>query len=957
MLGTGQSRHNTHTGQTTVRQGDMLIDGSLRVRGDLIIDGNVVFNSDVVFNGDITIAAPNCLNTNCINSLNVATTGITINQDYTLPINTSGSTVGDVLTLTSLTPPTCDFTTPSTASGRVIQNFFQMTNPRFTYGSIHSPLWLNKDGSEVIIRDLLSVGSTVRLRTKGYFYNGAGAGTTTLGQFRITIGVGNTSGTSNFYSSSSIPVKDAAGMGPTYQNGRGWFEIEVDVTKLDASNNCTIGVSGLISAVDTTAPTENKTFDLQFYDDPTTFTTRLPNSSSSNLVSPAPFWSPLPATFTLQVGWARTGGDANAIASEYTIDFLNTNTNVLATTTAPATDHNTLANLNVGDPHQLYAYLDGRSGGQILSGGITPAHFLTLKSHNAGLNNVVIKDLNTTFEKDIDMNTNDITNANVIVRASNGNIIDMNNDIAPPLLTGALTIDAGAGKQARLTADSFLELAGNVIAYNSKGGSHQFTNTAEGTILTLGSEIGANKNLNMLLNNIDNCPQVSNGGGVLSLFGDGRTDIGIIAGGSRFEVEDTQVSVIPFADFVIQNKIRYVQPGVMPTVFDDGVTYIFVGSRTTSTPIVLNGISVTFKGSSRETSSIEYTGAGSFITTTDCDFSLIDLTLKCNVAGSLLLTASNPSKLNVLSILNCEVRESYEFADISGHELVDINNTLFIHLRGDGVLTNQKCLYINGVAKTNITSCEIVKFFEIGQPANTNPFDGAMIYITGACGAVSIIGGIIHPRVNQKAVEIDNTATFLEFALNTNNFIDIGLLTPTTIPPGTGAILETNSNLNWDTNATSESNSLLPNLKSFVGAQLSAQNTNNTATVLNNPIDINLGTLLTPFSSFGTAVAGTGGVTYVRKRPVNFQVTFVANLQAITGGSGQRIALSVSKNGFNTGIKSFVTLDSAGTEPKQCTLTLVGQANQGDIFRSQLINESTSSDIRCLDLLISGIEI
>ncbi|MHA2040158.1 MAG: hypothetical protein ACW98X_27460, partial [Promethearchaeota archaeon] len=282
---------------------------------------------------------------------------------------------------------------------------------------------------------------------------------------------------------------------------------------------------------------------------------------------------------------------------------------------------------------------------------------------------------------------------------------------------------------------------------------------------------------------------------------------------------------------------------------------------------------MTFKGSSRETSSIEYTGVGSFITATDCDLSLIDLTLKCNVSGSLLLTASNPSKLNVLSIFNCEVRESYEFANISGHELVDINNTLFIHLRGDGVLTNQKCLYINGVAKTNITSCEIVKFFEIGQPANTNPFDGAMIYVTGACGAVSVIGGIIHPRVNQRAVEIDNTATFLEFALNTNNFIDIGLTT--------GTILQTNSNADWDTNATSEANSLLPNLKSFAGAQLSALNTNNTATVLNTPVDINIGSLLTSFSSFGVSVAAAGGITYLRKRPVNFQVTFVANLQAI----------------------------------------------------------------------------
>ena len=683
-------------------------------------------------------------------------------------------------------------------------------------------------------------------------------------------------------------------------------------------------------------------------------------------------------------------------------------------------DHTQLTNLNSGDSgHTQFALLQGRNGGQVLSGGITPLHFLTLKSHNIGLNNIVVKDSNTTFEKDIDldnnsllnglgvntqfllassqtetplivgsgggslaitsndltltennlpggeyinfnntraltyktidMNTNDITNANVIVRASNGNLINFDNDIAPPIITGALTIESGAGKEININADNVLKLNGNSIIHNSGTGPHQFNDSGGLQVQFTSANVEMFKTLDMKNNNIDNVPQVSNSAGVLTLLGTGRTDIGTTAGGGRLEVEDARVFISQFADLNIQDQIIYVQPGTMPTLYEDGKTYIFVGSRSTSTPIVLNNISVTFKGTSRDTSSIEYTGTGSFITATDCNLSISDLELKCNVAGSLLLTASNPSKLKVLSISNCEVIDSYEFSNISGHELVDINNCLFIHLRGDGVLTNQKCLYIDGVAKTNISSCEIVKFFEIGQPANTNPFDGAMIYITGACGAVSIIGGIIHPRVNQRAVEIDNTATFLEFALNTNNFIDIGLTT--------GAILETNSNASWDTNATAEANSLLPNLKSFVGAQLSAQNTNNTATTLNTPVDINLGTLLTPFAGFGVTVGSGGGVTYNRKRPVNFQVTFVANLQAITGGAGQRIALSTSKNGVNTGIKSFVTLDSAGTEPKQCTLTLIGTAIQGDVFRSQLINETTSSNIRCLDLLVSGIEI
>ena len=72
-------------------------------------------------------------------------------------------------------------------------------------------------------------------------------------------------------------------------------------------------------------------------------------------------------------------------------------------------DHTQLTNLNLGDAgHTQFALLQGRSGGQVLSGGITPANFLTLKSHTAGLNNIIIKDLNTTFEKNLQIGTNKI---------------------------------------------------------------------------------------------------------------------------------------------------------------------------------------------------------------------------------------------------------------------------------------------------------------------------------------------------------------------------------------------------------------------------------------------------------------------------------------------------------------------------------------------------------------------
>jgi hypothetical protein len=224
-----------------------------------------------------------------------------------------------------------------------------------------------------------------------------------------------------------------------------------------------------------------------------------------------------------------------------------------------------------------------------------------------------------------------------------------------------------------------------------------------------------------------------------------------------------------------------------------------------------------------------------------------------------------------------------------------------------------------------------------------------MIDISGVNGATQITNNIIHPRVAQNGIDIDAVATFgAGVNITGNTFVNAGLTG--------GVILETNSNADYDEKGITEANTLLPNLKARVGAQLSALNAITTATS-GTPVDINLNNLLVAFDEFGVTVGAGGGVTYNRTRPVNFQVTFVANLQAITGGANQRVGLTVSKDGLNTGVNSFVNLDSAGTEPKTVTLTLIGSAVQGNVFRSQLVNTSTSSNITCSDLIVSGVEI
>lgn len=505
-------------------------------------------------------------------------------------------------------------------------------------------------------------------------------------------------------------------------------------------------------------------------------------------------------------------------------------------------------------------------------------------------------------------------------------------------LQGANTIDTKS-----LTCNTFLT---NTNSFSFTGLPYTAQLDAGG--LTVNSTIQSNgtvKCLNLEALNLSRDPAL--GPGDLKVLDDVDLDQNIIKNASQVLADEVQSTSLR-----VNNKVIYVPENTMPSSYASNTTYIFIGSRTTLANVNLSGLdNICFKGLSRDTSKITFNCVGAGIFTDDANFSLVDLSLQQIDSSGLVLEAfNNPAKDKTLSITNCLIKDSYDFAEVSGYELVDISNTLFIHLKSAGPAL-QKCLQLYDVSKINISSCEFVKFYDIlGGPAS-NLFQGPMIDIGGAnSGAININNCIIHPRDNQIGVNVAAGLSFLEFCLIGNTFIDVGLTG--------GALLNTNSNGDWDTVAIAEGNSLLPNLKSRAGAQLSAVNANVTTLALNTPTNINIGSLLTLNNSFGVSAAPTGGITYLRKRPVNFQITFVANLVANTGGANQRVGLTVSVNGVNplTNV-SYVNLDSAGTDPKSVTLTLVGTATQGDVFRSQLINTSVGSDIVCRDLLISGIEI
>jgi hypothetical protein len=123
------------------------------------------------------------------------------------------------------------------------------------------------------------------------------------------------------------------------------------------------------------------------------------------------------------------------------MDLMSSSSNVVATSENLTTDHTLLSNLTAGDAgHTQFALLAGRNGGQILSGGITPLHNLKLKSHTAGLDNVTVKDLNTQFNKNIDMDNNSIINLqNIDV---GGGTLNINNTGFPAMnITGGVNFN------------------------------------------------------------------------------------------------------------------------------------------------------------------------------------------------------------------------------------------------------------------------------------------------------------------------------------------------------------------------------------------------------------------------------------------------------------------------------------------------------------------------------------
>ena len=382
-------------------------------------------------------------------------------NDYILPSVAGAS--GDVLTMdengqnTSFQPAP----EPPTTIEKPIQNLFTMLTPRTSYTTGNAdPYWTASSGSEVIDTTGFSVGDAIRVRVEGYYVNNApdpiAVPCTIVHQWFISW-------------PNSSPSNETLST-PVQFNGSGgnWFN-EIIFT-WESESSVRITFNGKI----------NYNTGFAVSDDVRALNWFVGGSAPPGTARPksigAPYYFyPPPSLFQIR-GQNRTdSGDGYALATNYYIDKMNVDA-LTSGGGSPSIDHLSLSNLNAasgsGDVdagHETLVCLDGRAGGQQITGG-------------RGTGTLILKSNDTTpLINNIELGSGLDTKIHKI----------FSNSVATPLV---------------IEHESAVDKIDLRINNNNK-------------VEVKDTEIQLNENLNMNNNQIDNVSVINNGLGSLSLIG------------------------------------------------------------------------------------------------------------------------------------------------------------------------------------------------------------------------------------------------------------------------------------------------------------------------------------------------------------------------------------------------------------------------------------------------------
>lgn len=356
------------------------------------------------------------------------------------------------------------------------------------------------------------------------------------------------------------------------------------------------------------------------------------------------------------------------------------------------------------------------------------------------------------------------------------------------------------------------------------------------------------------------------------------------------------------------------QDSDLPTALVANTTYIIRGSISTSTNRTCNVEGVEILGQNRDLDEIVWTGTGAFLTLTDCSFSLQGTKFSSTTSGNSILSATNVAasgynngRLNVLTILNCQFRGTYDIMDINGYDLVDINNTLFFYIKA----TNFG-LRFRDTSKLEISSCELIRWFDESTiPTPSGYATVSMIELQNnnlaSFGAVNINGCIVHPQQRQNGIDIGTSSTTGFGTISSNAFINVGLTSGKVFLPEASSLPDYSQTATLDYDVFANQgllNSLSGCVMTMVG------NTTNTALDTGVPAIVDTNSLATSQASVRYTVGTNGRCTYNGIKQIYVSLHTSLTYEKQGGGSDSYIFYFYKNGTVLPGSKTLIT--SAG---------------------------------------------
>jgi hypothetical protein len=439
-------------------------------------------------------------------------------------------------------------------------------------------------------------------------------------------------------------------------------------------------------------------------------------------------------------------------------------------------------------------------------------------------------------------------------------------------------------------------------------------------------------------------------------------DISRDAGGGSYDTSAINFENLQSSNFLSRTvnsvNIQEVRTASdLPATLVANTTYIIIGEVSTSTSVTCNVEGVAIIGKDRNNDIIEYTGTGTFLTVTDCNFTIRNLQLKGTGAGSKLIEASNYTtgvpanaygRTKVFSMFSCEIRNSINVCTFTGFELVDLNNTLFWYITG-----SIGCQFAYN-RHLEISSCEFYNWFD--EPTGTIYSTAKMIEflpdsVDGVGFAVVNINGcIIHPEDVQDGLNIPNTSSTIFGTISANTFIDVGITT--------GILFNVDYDVQNSFIIQANQGILGGNAKATMSLQNNSVLLDNSVT---NPIPLAdastvggggfTNPITFPVATRVITNSANGSIEYNSKIDGNFFVTVSAEVNSSTNADTE-ITLRFRQNGTPITTSEGKTVIRQQV-PDNITFAILGVASQGDVFDIE-VESDLGTDVLVKNLTLNG---